>query len=157
MLLKHVCSHTDCMQTVIIKMLLEKSTKLKSIYTLSLQGTLIWGPWYIHARILSHVQLFVTPWTVALQAPLSMGFSRQAYWKGLPFPTSGESSRLRDWTYISCVSCNAGGFLTTADICMYIQYTELCHENKQGRKQEMPLPMARVQEVSAEDVIWDGS
>ena len=40
-LLKHVCSHTDCMQTVIMKMLLEKSTKLTSIYTLSLQGTLI--------------------------------------------------------------------------------------------------------------------
>ena len=31
--------------------------------------------------------LFVTLWTVALQAPLSMGFSRQEYWSGLPFPT----------------------------------------------------------------------
>ena len=37
----------------------------------------------------SHVQLFVTPWTVALLAPLSMGFSRQEYWNGLPFPTPG--------------------------------------------------------------------
>ena len=35
---------------------------------------------------LSHVQLFVTPWTVAHHAPLSMGFSRQEYWSGLPFP-----------------------------------------------------------------------
>ena len=34
----------------------------------------------------SHVQLFVTPWTGAHQAPLSMGFSRQQYWSGLPFP-----------------------------------------------------------------------
>ena len=34
--------------------------------------------------------LFVTPWTVALQAPLSMEFSRQEYWSGLPFPTLGE-------------------------------------------------------------------
>ena len=34
----------------------------------------------------SHVRLFMTPWTVALQAPLSMGFSRQEYWSGLPFP-----------------------------------------------------------------------
>ena len=32
-------------------------------------------------------QLFVTPWTVAYQAPLSMGFSRQEYWSGLPFPS----------------------------------------------------------------------
>ena len=37
--------------------------------------------------VLSCVQLFVTPWTVALQAPLSMGFSRQEYWSGLPFPS----------------------------------------------------------------------
>ena len=35
----------------------------------------------------SHVQLSVTPWTMAHQAPLSMGFSRQEYWSGLPFPS----------------------------------------------------------------------
>ena len=38
---------------------------------------------------LSHVRLFATPWTVAYQAPLSMGFSRQEYWSGLPFPSPG--------------------------------------------------------------------
>ena len=36
---------------------------------------------------LSSVQLFATPWTVARQAPLSMGFPRQEYWSSLPFPT----------------------------------------------------------------------
>ena len=36
--------------------------------------------------VLSHVWLFATPWTVACQAPLSMGFSRQEYWNRLPFP-----------------------------------------------------------------------
>ena len=36
---------------------------------------------------LSHVQLFATPWTVAHQAPPSMGFFRQEYWSGLPFPS----------------------------------------------------------------------
>ena len=36
--------------------------------------------------MLSHVRLFATPGTVARQAPLSMGFSRQEYWSGLPFP-----------------------------------------------------------------------
>ena len=35
---------------------------------------------------------FVTPWTVARQAPLSMGFSRQGYWRGLPFPPPGDLS-----------------------------------------------------------------
>ena len=34
----------------------------------------------------SYVRLFETPWAVAHQAPLSMGFSRQGYWSGLPFP-----------------------------------------------------------------------
>ena len=32
----------------------------------------------------------MTPWTVALQAPLSMGFSRQEYWSGMPFPSPGD-------------------------------------------------------------------
>ena len=36
--------------------------------------------------VLNHVRLFVTSWTVACQAPLSMGCSRQEYWSGLPFP-----------------------------------------------------------------------
>ena len=39
---------------------------------------------------LSHVQLFAAPWTVAYQVPLSMGFSRQEYWSGLPFPSPGD-------------------------------------------------------------------
>ena len=40
--------------------------------------------------VLSHVWHFATPWTVAHQAPLSMGFSRQEYWSGLPFPSPGD-------------------------------------------------------------------
>ena len=40
--------------------------------------------------VLSHVQLFATPWTVACQIPLSMGFSRQEYWSELPFPSPGD-------------------------------------------------------------------
>ena len=38
-------------------------------------------------KLLSHVQLFATAWTVAYQAPPSMEFSRQEYWSGLPFPS----------------------------------------------------------------------
>ena len=38
-------------------------------------------------EFLSRVRLFETPWTVAYQAPLSMRFSRQGYWSGLPFPS----------------------------------------------------------------------
>ena len=42
------------------------------------------------AQSLGRVQLFATPWTVAYQAPPSMGFSRQEYWSGLPFPSPGD-------------------------------------------------------------------
>ena len=41
-------------------------------------------------RLLSCVRLFATPWTIAYQAPPSMGFSRQEYWSGLPFPSPGD-------------------------------------------------------------------
>ena len=44
----------------------------------------------VHAQLLSRVRLFATPWTVARQAPLSMEFSRQGDWSGLPFPTPGD-------------------------------------------------------------------
>ena len=40
-------------------------------------------------KSLSRIQLFATPWTVGHQAPLSMEFSRQEYWSGLPFPSPG--------------------------------------------------------------------
>ena len=41
-------------------------------------------------KSLSRVRLFATPWTVAYEAPRSMGFSRQEYWSGLPFPSPGD-------------------------------------------------------------------
>ena len=44
----------------------------------------------VKVKSLSRVRLFVTLWTVAYQAPPSMGFSRQEYWSGLPFPSPGD-------------------------------------------------------------------
>ena len=62
----------------------------------------------------SHVQLFATSWTVALQAPLSMGFSRQEFWSGLLCPAPGESSWPRDQICVSYVSpALARRFFTT--------------------------------------------
>ena len=46
---------------------------------------------------------FATPWTVARQAPLSMGFSRQEYWSGLSFPSPGDLPRPRDLNCMSCI------------------------------------------------------
>ena len=49
-----------------------------------------WEAPKIVVLMFSHVQLFVTPWTVAHSAPLSTGFSRQKYWSGLPCPPPGD-------------------------------------------------------------------
>ena len=46
----------------------------------------------VKVKSLSPVRLFATLWTVAHQAPQSMGFSRQEYWSGLPFPSPGDLS-----------------------------------------------------------------
>ena len=52
---------------------------------------LTWFSFMLRSCVLvSHVLLFVTPWITACQAPLSMGFSRQGYWSGLPFPSPGD-------------------------------------------------------------------
>ena len=64
-------------------------------------------------HLLSHVRFFVTLWTLAHEAPLSMGFSRQKYWSGLPFPPPGDLSD----PGIECMSpvspVLAGEFFTT--------------------------------------------
>ena len=54
-------------------------------------------------KSLSHVWLFATLWTIAYQAPLSMGFSKQEYWSGLPFPSPKESWALKNWCFWSVV------------------------------------------------------
>ena len=76
---------------------LERTVMLGKIEGRRRKGTtedelLGWHPWLNghEVKSLSCVRLFVTPWTVAYQASLSMGFSRQEYWSGLPFPSRGD-------------------------------------------------------------------
>ena len=54
--------------------------------------------------MLSRVRLVATPWTVAPQAPLSMEFSRQEYWSGLPFPALEDLPDPEIQTHVSCIS-----------------------------------------------------
>ena len=61
----------------------------------------------VKVKSLSCVQSFATPWSVAHQTPPSMGFSRQEYWSGLPFPSPGESSRPRDRTMSPALRADA--------------------------------------------------
>ena len=62
--------------------------------------------------MLSCYWFFATLWTVACQAPLSMGFSRQEYWSGLPFPSPGDLSNpvIKPASPVSCI---VGGFFNT--------------------------------------------
>ena len=62
----------------------------------------------------SHVQFFVNPWTVARQASLSMGFSRQAYWSGLPCPPPGDVPNPGIEPVSLMSPALAGGFFTTS-------------------------------------------
>ena len=94
----------------------------------------------MHVCVLSHVQLFATPWIVACQASLSMGFFRQEYWSGLPFPPPGDLP----YPEIEPISpALAGGFINTATrealkelnicMCMYVYiyihtHTHIIHE-----------------------------
>ena len=70
-------------------------------------------------KSLSRVRLFVAPWTVARQAPPPMGFSRQEYWSGLPFPSPGDlpnsgiepGSRALQADALSSEPCKAANYI----------------------------------------------
>ena len=71
------------------------------------------------AQSLSHVQLFTTPWTVALQALLPMGFPRLEYWNGLPFPSPGDLPNSGIKLTSLMAPALAGGFFTTVPPGMF--------------------------------------
>ena len=96
----------------------------------------------IHDHVLSgfsRVQLFVTPWTVVCQTPLSMGFSRQEYWSGFAMPSSSGSFWCSDQTRVSYLLHWQAGSLPLAlsgqplnvhilvKICAHTGVTEMQH------------------------------
>ena len=86
----------------------------------------------VHALLFNCVQFFATPWTVALQAPLFMEFSRQEYWSGLPFPTPQDipdpgiepeslaSPALTDGFFTTAPPGNPGKILSIIDTMKHI-------------------------------------
>ena len=85
--------------------------------------SLTWTLWKV---LLSRVRLFATSWTVAHQAPLSMIFSRQEYWSGLPFPSPGD---LPNPGIEPAYPALAGGFFTTelpGKPKQYFNKTQIC-------------------------------
>ena len=120
------CSGNTVFKTQISLCLYYLSTENKPRIKIWITFMLIWGivsqislhdclkVWASHSilwkcELLSRVQHFVNSWTVAHQAPLSIGFSRQEYWSGVAIPFSRGSSRPRDRTQVSCI---AGRFFT---------------------------------------------
>ena len=81
----------------------------------------------------SRVQLFATLWTVACQALLSMGFSRQEYWSGLPSPPSGDLPDPGGWTCVSCISC-IGRRVLYHQCHLGNPYTSILTRNKDNSK-----------------------
>ena len=81
-------------------------SKIIILYSLNLYHV------YMYVCVLRHVQLFVTLWNIAYQAPLFIEFSRQECWNGFPFCTPGVLSDPRIETCVSCVSCIAGRLFT---------------------------------------------
>ena len=67
----------------------------------------------VRVHVLSHVQFFATPWTVARQAPLSVESSRQEHWNGLPFPSLGDPPNPGVEPVSPESLTLAGGFFTT--------------------------------------------
>ena len=67
----------------------------------------------VRAHALSHVHLFVTPWTAVCQVPLSMGFSRQEHWSELPFHSPGHLPDPGIEPVSPASPALAGGFFTT--------------------------------------------
>ena len=91
----------------------------------------------IHGRLLclllTHIQLFVTAWPVAHQAPLSMGVSRQEYWNGLPCPPPGDLSD-PGIEPVSLMSAARAGriFITSATWEAYSQPFNSLNQNLSG-------------------------
>ena len=98
----------------------------------------------------SRVQLFATPWTAAHQAPLSMGFSKQEYWSGLPCPPAGDLPDPGIEPASLTSPALAGGFFTTSatwEPCMMESYSAI--------KQNEVMPFAITQtdlEIKLSDV-----
>ena len=80
---------------------------------------------WVHAQFLSCVQLFATTWTVACQAPLSMGFSLQKYWSGLPFPPPADLSDPGIKSMSLASPALAGRFCTTEPLGLPVFFTRL--------------------------------
>ena len=82
--------------------------------------------WKVKMKSLSHVWPSATPWTAAFQAPLSMGFSRQEYWSGVPLPSlvgrwrGIQRWRSGQWSVASLCGGNLSSLVSSTAACAYL-------------------------------------
>ena len=88
--LRHVCTYVYVARLYTDYIDIHILLKLMSCYPISLHHHLSTYSDTCVCVLLNRVQLFATPWTAACQAPLSMGFPKEEYWSGLPFPPPGD-------------------------------------------------------------------
>ena len=102
----------------------------------------------MHVSWFSHLQFFATPWTVAYQVPLSMGFSRQEYWSGLPCPPPGDLPNPGIKPRSLTTPALAGRFFTTSTTWKAMtQWLRLC----------LPMQEMQVPSLVQEDPICGGA
>ena len=96
--------------TLIFVHIFKKSESIKDINLLKMLMTI---DSILRACVLNHIQLFVTPWSVADQVPLALGFSRQEHWSGLPFSPTGDLINPGIKAECAASPALADGFFTT--------------------------------------------
>ena len=104
----------------------------------------------VHGQSLGHVWIFVTPWTAALQFPLSMGFSWQLYWSGLPLPPLGD---LPDPGTEPASPALAGRFFTTEPPRKPLDIVNNRTESKTSDNQRKGKQILRTQSLQVENLV----
>ena len=75
------------------------SLQARTLEWVAISFSIVWK-WKVKVKSLSPVRLLATPWTAAYQAPPSVGFSRQEYWSGVPFPSPVHESEKWKWSRV---------------------------------------------------------
>ena len=107
-------THTSCISCIPGRFFTLWATQIKTTVRYHFSQKVFNTQHYAVLCLFSHVRLFVTPWTIASQAPLAMEFSKKECWSALPFPTPGDVPNTGIKPGFLMSPALAGGFFTTS-------------------------------------------